>query len=103
MRLRKMRLIDPIAALKANRTANCHGAGVCPRHRAERIKLMKLARLTQAASRERYFPRTPSGTREAIQGSQAQLEMPRERLKAKSSMIIRARRFEASKKLRRGI
>src|SRR5688500_1164949 len=96
---RKTRLIKPMIPLNAKRAANCQAWGVCPRHTADKIKLTKLAKLTQPASRERNFPRMSSGTKEVIQGSQAQLEIPRDRLKAKRNIMIKASRFEASKKL----
>src|SRR4030095_3529413 len=102
MRLRKMRLATPIIALNAKSTANCHAAGCAPRQKPERMKLTKLAKFTQAASRERYRPRREAGTSEVIQGSQAQLEMPRDRLNANSSVNISARRVDLSRKLSRG-
>src|SRR5260221_14412038 len=90
---RKTRLAAPMQALKANRTVNCQGCGLPARHEAPSKKQPKLARLTHPASRARYLPRIGAGTSEVIQGSQAQLEIPRERLKAKSSRRINARRL----------
>src|SRR5262245_5912194 len=102
MRLRKIRLATPIIALNAKSTANCHAAGCSPRQKPDRMKLTKLAKFTQAASRERYRPRIAAGTSEVIHGNQAQLEMPRERLKANSSVNISTRRVDLSKTLSKG-
>src|SRR5207247_6174164 len=63
---------------------------------------IKLAKFTQAASRTRYRPRIQAGTSEVIHGSQAQLEMPRERLTAKSNISISARRVAGSRKTSSG-
>jgi len=98
MRFRKPRLTTPMVALNANNTANCQGRSVWPRQSAESRKDTKLATFTKAASRARYLPRTASGTSEEIHGSQAALEMPRERLKPKSSVSMRTRRVLASRK-----
>ncbi len=58
MRLRKVRLTAPMTALKAKRTANCHGCGSArARQAAAMRKVMKLARFWTAASRARYLPR----------------------------------------------
>src|SRR5437016_4285341 len=97
MRFRKNRLAAPIEALKANSTANCHGRGSSPRQPAAARKQAKLARFTQPASAARYFPRTAAGTSDVIHGSQAQLEIPRERLKAKSSNSNNASRAPRSR------
>src|SRR5204862_197838 len=93
IRFRKTRLTAPMKALKANKAANCQGCGLPARHEAPSKKQPKLARLTHPASRERYLPRIGAGTSEVIQGSHAQLEIPRERLKAKRSRRISARRL----------
>src|ERR1051325_2884403 len=90
MRLRKKRLVAPITALNPNRTVNRHGRGSAPRQKAASTKLKKLAVFTQVASPARSVPRTPAGTAGGIHGSHAALEMPRERLKPKSSARIRA-------------
>src|SRR5690348_9562471 len=99
MRLRKLRLTAPMIALHPNNTANCHGRGsgsagppapdvrlvfcteATVRQAPARTNVMKLARFCKAWSRERYLPRNPAGTSVVIHGSQAQLEIPRERLK----------------------
>ena len=60
---------------------------------------MKLARFWTAASRARYLPRKADGTRAVIHGSQAQLEMPRERLKQNSSISMSARRLSPFRKM----
>src|SRR5262249_34962241 len=96
--LRKVRLTAPMTALKANRMANCHGRGSPARQAAATRKVRKLAKFWTPASRARDLPRRAGGTRAGIQGSQAQLEMPRDRLKQKSSINISASRFLASKK-----
>src|SRR5262249_29123264 len=44
MRLRKLRLIAPVTALKANKIANCQGCGSPARHAAATRKVTKLAR-----------------------------------------------------------
>ena len=96
MRLRKTRLRPPIAALRMKSAANCHAAGCSPSVNAASTMTRKLARFTHAASRVRYLPRTFSGTSAVIHGSHAQLEMPRERLNAKSSSSTSASRAVAS-------
>ena len=98
MRFKKLRLVAPMTALKAKRTANCHGFGSPARQNAASRKQTKLARLTHPASRAKYLPRTGAGTSELIQGSQAQLEIPRDRLKAKSSSSSSASRLVALRK-----
>src|SRR6266852_1096440 len=98
MRLRKNRLATPMRALKQKSTEYCQGRGCWPRHVAASIKLTQLARLTHAASRARYFPRTAAGTSNWIQGSQPALEIPRERLKPNNSRSISARRVVEFKK-----
>src|ERR1039457_4379960 len=98
MRLRKVRLTAPIVALKANRMANCQLRGWPARQAAAMRKVMKLARFWTAASRARYLPRNEVGTSAVIHGSQAQLEMPRERLKPNGSINIRARRVSGFRK-----
>src|SRR6266702_3149424 len=99
MRLRKARLTAPMMALKANRMANCQGRGCgSPVRQAAAIrKVTKLAEFCTPASLTRYLPRRSGGTSAVIQGSQAQLEMPRERLKPNKSISISARRFFASR------
>src|SRR4051812_3963512 len=99
MRLRKLRLIVPIIALKQNKTANCHGLGSPKRQAAAITNVTKLHAFCTAASRARYFPRKLGGTSNVIHGNQAPLEIPRERLKQKSNTIINASRFFASRKL----
>src|SRR5258708_7376820 len=88
MRLRNIRLTAPVTALKAKRMANCHGRGSPARQAAAIRKVTKLPEFWTAASRARYFPRKPGGTSSVIHGNQAQLEMPRERLKQNSSINI---------------
>src|SRR5205809_1133023 len=80
MRLRNERLTAPMAALKPNKRANCHGRVVPARQAAETKKVTKLPELCTPASRARYLPRKAGGTSTVIQGSQALLEMPRETL-----------------------
>src|SRR6266542_437099 len=95
MRFRKTRLTAPMMALKVKSTANCRGR-VCPaRHAAEIKKVTKLATFCTAASRTRYFPRNAAGTSTVIQGSHAQLEMPRDRLKQNNSARSKASRLAA--------
>src|SRR5882724_8703767 len=89
IRFKKTKLAAPIIALKPKRAANCHGSGSPARQSAASRKQPKLARFTHPASRARYFPRTGAGTNEVIHGNQAQLEMPRDRLKAKSNRSSR--------------
>src|SRR5438067_9774442 len=98
IRLRKNKLAAPMMALKAKRTLNCQACGPLARQAAASKKQPKLARFTHPASRARYLPRTAAGTSEVIQGSQAQLEMPRERLKAKRKRSSNAKRLVAFKK-----
>src|SRR5512133_2243818 len=102
MRLRKLRLTAPIVALNPKRIANCHGRGasvapVPPRQAAAKRNVTKLARFCTAASRARYLPRIEGGTRAVIHGSQAQLEMPLERLKPNSNANNTASRLLAPK------
>src|SRR5688572_9211582 len=97
MRLRKERLVAPMMALKRKIRANCHGCGFPPRQTAANRKLRKLAKLIHAASRERYLPRTLGGTSAVIHGSQPALEMPRERLKPKSSIRMSPSRAVGSR------
>src|SRR5262245_56653793 len=92
MRFKNERLIAPITALKANSSANCQGPGSPARQAADTRKVTKLHEFCVAASIERYFPRKEAGTRIVIQGSQAQLEMPRDRLKQNRSAKIRTSR-----------
>src|SRR5205809_4609789 len=92
MRLRNTRLAAPMAPLKAKSAANCQARGSTPRQSAATRKLRKLARFTQPASRDRYCPRTAAGTSDEIHGNQAQLEMPRDRLKPKSKASTSASR-----------
>src|SRR3954470_19716652 len=86
MRLRKTRLAAPMSALKAKRMENCQACGSVPRQKAAMTKVMALQKFAHAASRTRYWPRNDCGTSAVIQGSQAQLEIPRERLKQKRSI-----------------
>src|SRR5229473_4778142 len=92
IRLRKDRLTAPVSALNANRTANRHGGGSPARQVAAMRNVVKLPRFWTPASRPRYLPRRAGGTRAVIHGSQAQLEMPRDKLKQKRSTSINARR-----------
>src|SRR5688500_13454594 len=85
-------------ALNRKINANCHGCGSLPRHTAAKRKLRKLAKLIQAASRDRYLPRTLGGTSAVIQGSQPALEIPRDKLKPKSSIRMSPRRAVGSRK-----
>ena len=78
--------------------ANCQERGSPARQAAAMRNVMKLARFWTAASRARYLPRNAAGTSAVIHGSQAQLEMPRERLKPNSSINIRASRVSALRK-----
>src|SRR5512140_1812702 len=107
-----------MSALNANRLANCQGRGLAetaarlpwplaargapppglndPARQAAAIrKVKKLARFCTAWSRAKYFPRKPGGTSAVIHGSQAQLEIPRERLKKNNSISISANRLSA--------
>jgi hypothetical protein len=99
MRFRNFRLIAPITALKAKMRANCHGREVWPRHAPARRKAAQLATWTHVASRARYLPRTARGTRVVIQGSQAALEMPRERLNPNNNRRSSASCVAESRKL----
>src|SRR6476619_1908742 len=92
MRFRKVRLMAPMTALNAKINANCHAPGSPARHAAATRNVTKLHEFCVAASMERYFPRKVSGTKIVIHGSQALLEMPRERLKQKSKASMRAKR-----------
>src|SRR5690606_26742842 len=96
IRFRKIRLTAPARALKAKRTENCHAAGSFPSSSDAKIMVTKLPQFTQAASIVRNFPRTEAGTREDIHGSQAQLDMPRERLKPNRNRRINDNRAVAS-------
>src|SRR5688572_11534707 len=82
---KKTRLIAPITALKVKSTEYCQGCVFPASVAAETRNVMKLATFWTAASRTRYLPRDSGGTRAVIHGSHAQLEIPRERLKQKSS------------------
>src|SRR5262245_47367726 len=97
MRFKKTRLIEPITALKAKMTANCHGCGAGPSPNAASTLLAKQETFTNAASRDRYRPRMVGGTSEEIHGSQPALEMPRDRLNPNNSARINARRVGAVK------
>src|SRR5262245_3071619 len=90
IRFKKMRLTAPIAAEKPKRRANCQPFGRSHRQTAASRKLTKLARFTNAASRERNLPRRSGGNRLVSQGSQAQLEMPRDKLNPNNSARINA-------------
>src|SRR5262245_26230113 len=92
MRFKKLRLIAPIRPLKPKMMANCQFAGCAPKQMAAIIVVTKLPNCTHAASRDTYRPRIVGGTSKVIQGSQALLEMPRERLNAKSNANMSASR-----------
>src|SRR3954451_13193010 len=97
MRFRNERLMAPITALKANNMENCQAPGSPARHAAEIRNVTKLHEFCVAASIDKYFPRNDAGTRIVIHGSQAQLEMPRDRLKQNSRANIRTRRVCGSR------
>jgi len=84
MAFKCFKLTAPMAALNPKTIANCQEAGLEPRHAAANKSAATLAAFTQTASRAKNLPRKDSGTRVVIHGSQAQLEMPRERLNPKS-------------------
>ena len=89
-------------ALKANTAVNRQPPGSRPSTPAHSSSATMPAVLMTAASRERYFPRTPSGTSPVIHGSHAQLEMPRDRLKQNSSPMSNASRLPASRNVATG-
>ena len=74
-----------MTALMKNSSENCHGLGDAPRQSAASASVVKFATLTSVASVARNFPRNDSGIKVVIHGSQAALEMPRERLKQNRS------------------
>src|SRR5688500_20329919 len=79
----------PLMPLRKKMAANCHDCGWLPSMRAEIRKAAQLATPMNAWSNARNFPRTGGGTRVEIQGSHAQLEMPRSRLKMKRRKRIK--------------
>src|SRR5437868_3177097 len=95
MRLRKLKLTAPITALKAKIAANCDERGLPARQAAATMNVTKLPEFCTAASRDKYFPRKVTGTNSVIQGSHAQLEMPRDKLKQNNSTSISASRLLA--------
>src|SRR5688500_17566453 len=88
MRFKKWRLTMPLMPLRKKYAANCHDCGWFPNINAETRNATQLATPMKAWSAARKRPRNWVGTSEEIQGSQAQLEMPRRRLKMKSRKRI---------------
>src|SRR5262245_11013653 len=97
MRFRKKRLAAPASALNANSRENCHGRDEPLSRPAETRKATKHPKFIVAASRTKYLPLKSGGTSSVIQGSQAQLEMPRDRLKQNNSAITNASWLLASR------